>query len=274
MKDDKNPSDLLTENAELKSKIAELTALVKYYEEQFRLAKHRQFGVSSEKSRYDSDQLSIFNEAEATADVNVLEPELQEIQKHYRKRKRLVNDNGVYVGNGASFVVILFDADMVEISRHTILANGAPSFVGGLTRDGRYYLTEAYGSWYETQGFNGPAIGFVAGNLLELNMAGLLHEEERLLAVTVNNLLVANIPVDEYPYGGLTPSPGTGDDGIPARLLVLLGIAVGGMLGTLWLMRRRKVKKEAVAARATKVNLTSRVATIYKASLAALKKLC
>jgi transposase len=80
-----------TENvAELKGRIAELEALVKFYEEQFRLAKHRQFGASSEKSEY--DQLSIFNEAEATADNNIVEPELSEIVRRFRKRHRLPND--------------------------------------------------------------------------------------------------------------------------------------------------------------------------------------
>jgi len=100
MKDEMNPTNPSVEIAALKTKVAELTALVKYYEEQFRLAKHRQFGASSEKSEYDAeqlsiftDQLSIFNEAEATADANVAEPELVEIEKHYRKRKRLVNDS-------------------------------------------------------------------------------------------------------------------------------------------------------------------------------------
>ena len=75
---------------ELKGRIVELEALVKYYEEQFRLTKHRQFGASSEKSEY--DQLDLFNEAEAAADENVPEPELTEINRHYRKRTRLVND--------------------------------------------------------------------------------------------------------------------------------------------------------------------------------------
>jgi len=82
-----------TENiAQLKNRIAELEALVKFYEEQFRLAKHRKFGASSEKSEYDSVQLSIFNQAEATSDANIAEPELVEIEKHYRKRKRLTTD--------------------------------------------------------------------------------------------------------------------------------------------------------------------------------------
>jgi transposase len=72
------------------ARIAELEALIKFYEEQFRLAKHRQFGSSSEKSEY--EQFSFFNEAEATADANVPEPELAEIKRHFRKRKRLTNN--------------------------------------------------------------------------------------------------------------------------------------------------------------------------------------
>jgi len=93
MKSDAFANELASENATLKSRISELEALVKYYEEQFRLAKHRRFGASSEKSEYDHDQASFFNEAEATADANVAEPELVEIKKHYRKKKRLVNDS-------------------------------------------------------------------------------------------------------------------------------------------------------------------------------------
>lgn len=81
-----------TENvAELKSRITELEALVKYYEEQFRLAKHRQFGASSEKNEYDSGQLSLFNEAEAFDGLEI-EPDLVGIEKHYRKRTRLTTD--------------------------------------------------------------------------------------------------------------------------------------------------------------------------------------
>ena len=55
---------------------------------QLKLSKHRQFGASSEKSEYDGGQLSLFNEAEATAEKTAVEPELIEIEKHYRKRKR------------------------------------------------------------------------------------------------------------------------------------------------------------------------------------------
>jgi len=88
------PNNIPTEQVvELKKRIAELEALVKYYEEQFRLAKHRQFGVSSEKSEYDICQLNMFNEAETASDINTAEPELSEIKGHYRKRKRLTNDS-------------------------------------------------------------------------------------------------------------------------------------------------------------------------------------
>jgi len=90
MRKDISTAELITENVALKSKISELEALVKYYEGQFRLAKHRRFGASSEKSEY--DQPNLFNEVEATVDTNVPEPELTAINRHYRKRARLVND--------------------------------------------------------------------------------------------------------------------------------------------------------------------------------------
>lgn len=90
MENDVLTCNLATKNAALKSKVSELESLVKYYEEQFRLAKHRQFGSSSEKSEY--DQLNLFNEAEASADANAAEPELCEIARHYRKRTRLTNE--------------------------------------------------------------------------------------------------------------------------------------------------------------------------------------
>jgi hypothetical protein len=86
-------NDLRIENASLRAEISELKILVKYYEEQFRLAKHRQFGVSSEKSEYDICQLNMFNEAETASDINTAEPELSEIKGHFRKRKRLTNDS-------------------------------------------------------------------------------------------------------------------------------------------------------------------------------------
>ena len=92
MKTDIFTANLQAENTALKSENAKLKTLVKYYEEQFSLNKHRQFGTSSEKSEYDLKQLLIFNEAEAAADANVPEPELVEVERHYRKRTRLTTD--------------------------------------------------------------------------------------------------------------------------------------------------------------------------------------
>lgn len=63
---------------------------VQYLMEQLRLMRHRQFGPTSEKSVY--DQLSLFDEAEAVADAKVPEPELVEIEKHYRKARRAAAD--------------------------------------------------------------------------------------------------------------------------------------------------------------------------------------
>ena len=76
----------------LEQKVTELEALIKFYEGQFRLLKQKQYGASSEKNQYDHEQLSIFNEAETTADPAEDEPELVEIEKHYRKAKRSSND--------------------------------------------------------------------------------------------------------------------------------------------------------------------------------------
>jgi transposase len=76
--------------AELEQRKVELEALVKYYEEQLRLAKHRQFGSSSEKGET-PDQLGLFDETENTADPKAPEPEIEEItysrRKHVGKRE-------------------------------------------------------------------------------------------------------------------------------------------------------------------------------------------
>ncbi|MTH55804.1 IS66 family transposase [Bacillus mangrovi] len=53
----------------------ELKALVAWYEEQFRLKKHQEFGASSEKTPDDQLSLPLFNEAEITATPLEEEPE-------------------------------------------------------------------------------------------------------------------------------------------------------------------------------------------------------
>ena len=81
-----------TEYDKLTTGYAELAAKVEWLMEQFRLAQHRRFGSSSEKSLPDGFvQQNIFNESEIASDILVPEPEIIEIEKHTRKRKNMVN---------------------------------------------------------------------------------------------------------------------------------------------------------------------------------------
>jgi len=92
--EDKN-SELEDMNLKLENKNSELVKLVAYYEECFRLNRHRQFGQSSEKADADSRQmLLVFDEAEKEADEKRPEPEIEEITYARRKLKKSGrNDN-------------------------------------------------------------------------------------------------------------------------------------------------------------------------------------
>lgn len=79
--------DLETRLELLEQKNAELTAKLKWYEEQFRLSKQREFGASSEKTNPDQIELSLFNEAEITADSKVEEPTIETITYKRKKAK-------------------------------------------------------------------------------------------------------------------------------------------------------------------------------------------
>ena len=70
---------------ELKKEIAELKALVKYYEELYRLHQHKKFASSSEKSN--PEQLSLFDEAENETDKHNPEPDVEQIT-YTRRRGR------------------------------------------------------------------------------------------------------------------------------------------------------------------------------------------
>ncbi|WP_089610479.1 IS66 family transposase [Dehalobacterium formicoaceticum] len=65
--------------------IEELSAKLKWYEEQFLLSQKRRFGASSEKTN--PDQLSFFDEAEQEADPKASEPTVEEITYKRRKTK-------------------------------------------------------------------------------------------------------------------------------------------------------------------------------------------
>jgi len=66
-------------------RIVELEALVKYYEELYRLHQHRKFGSSSEKTH--PEQLSLFDEAENEAGKQRTEPSVEQIT-YTRRRGR------------------------------------------------------------------------------------------------------------------------------------------------------------------------------------------
>jgi len=94
IKDNIAPDETITvsraEYEALKTQNAELTQQVKWLMEQMRLARAKRFGTSSEKSQY--DQYNLFNEAEATADQRIAEPELTEVQRHYRRKAKESKD--------------------------------------------------------------------------------------------------------------------------------------------------------------------------------------
>jgi transposase len=74
--------------ADLESRVASLSARVKFFEEMLRLATANKFGKSSEKAIpiQNVNQISMFNEAEDTADEKVPEPEFETVTIKRRKR--------------------------------------------------------------------------------------------------------------------------------------------------------------------------------------------
>ena len=87
-------SELEDKNSYLEEKNSELAKLVAYYEECFRLNRHRQFGQSSEKADSDSRQiLLVFDEAENEAEVKMPEPSVEEITYTRRRCTGSKEDN-------------------------------------------------------------------------------------------------------------------------------------------------------------------------------------
>jgi transposase len=77
--------NLQQQNKKLTQQNAELSAKLQWYEEQFRLAQHRRFGASSEKTFPEQLELNLFNEAEVLASP---EPEVETEQIAYERRKQ------------------------------------------------------------------------------------------------------------------------------------------------------------------------------------------
>ena len=77
------------ENASLKSRVQELELLNKWYTEQLKLSRQKQFGQSSERSQHDGlEQLNLFNEAEAERQPFVVEPNAETLTPSRKKGKR------------------------------------------------------------------------------------------------------------------------------------------------------------------------------------------
>jgi transposase len=84
--DSLTPEQLEQQNKKLEQQITELSAKLKWYEEQFRLVQHKRFGASSEKTHPDQLELSLFNEAEVLATPPGEEPPMEKVT--YERRKR------------------------------------------------------------------------------------------------------------------------------------------------------------------------------------------
>jgi transposase len=82
---------------ELENKNSELQALVKYYEELYRLSQHKRFGSSSEKT--DPRQMTLFDETENEAEKRKPEPTVEQITytRHKRVGKREEDLSGLPV---------------------------------------------------------------------------------------------------------------------------------------------------------------------------------
>lgn len=87
MKNLKNPTQNPFELIEkLQQQIVELTAKLRWYEEQYRLSQKRKFGSSSEKTNPNQLELPLFNEAEVESNVKAEEPTVETIT--YRRKKK------------------------------------------------------------------------------------------------------------------------------------------------------------------------------------------
>jgi transposase len=73
--------------AQMQAEIEQLKRENFYLAEQLRLWKLRQFGPSSEKTEAIVDQVSLFNETEASADFELPEPPIEEVTPRRRKQK-------------------------------------------------------------------------------------------------------------------------------------------------------------------------------------------
>lgn len=81
-----NPKELVDLVNKQASQIEQLQEKVRWFEEQFHLARHKQFGASSERSI--KEQRHLFNEAEAVAEAGPVEEAIRQTITYERKKAR------------------------------------------------------------------------------------------------------------------------------------------------------------------------------------------
>ena len=86
LKAEKSSLEVQKSNLELENK--KLQFLNKYYEDQLKLNRKKKFGSSSEQMDFNMEQLSFFNEAEATNAENPIVPEPNEETITYKRKKK------------------------------------------------------------------------------------------------------------------------------------------------------------------------------------------
>jgi len=79
--------ELEKKNEQLEQEKKKLEAQMEWYKQQFTLLQQKRFGTSSEKTNKDQFELPLFNEAEVSSAILLVEPTLETI--NYTRKKRI-----------------------------------------------------------------------------------------------------------------------------------------------------------------------------------------
>ena len=113
-------------NAELENTVAELSALVKHFEELFRLSQLKRFGASSEKTSPDAEQITLFGESEIPV-ITACQSEEAASKRRKQKGKRREDLS--------KLPLEIVDHDIPESARKCPNCNGFMEEIGVTTRD-------------------------------------------------------------------------------------------------------------------------------------------
>ena len=113
--------------AELENTVAELSALVKHFEELFKLSQLKRFGTSSEKTALDAGQVTLFGTAELPAAME--EAKTEEATPKRRKQK------GKRQEDLSKLTLEIVEHDLPEYERKCPSCNGSVEEIGVTTRD-------------------------------------------------------------------------------------------------------------------------------------------